>query len=446
MKILIVIALSAVFFCGIARGEEVEPEERHTLSSIIRYGLEHNPALRVSRKTVEGERYGIDAARAERMGRLDVGGGYTRYRYPSPLTPIVISLPLTAGTSIPDFERNVYDGGVSFRLPLFKGGRLERGVRVAELKKSVAEDGYSHTAQELAYNLSSLYFKILQLENTLEASDASVRQLTRHREQVESFLKAGTVPVLDLLKTEVELSHMKENRLLVKNTIDSAFELLKTLMGIDDPRRRIVLQEETVPTPAPGSADDDIASALSRRPDYRALAGKRKIAEERVKMARGKRLPEVVAAGDYGGRAGDNMAFKENWNVTVRFAVPVFDGGAISSEVQKEKVELERVKEEERALRLAIIREVKDAHVSIRNAGERIDVTSGAIASARENLRVERLKYETGAGTSTDVIDAQTALLRAETEYHQAVFEREIAYALLRKATGEEVRPTGGEK
>lgn len=446
MKVLIVIAVSAALFCGVARGEEVETAERYTLSAIIRYGLEHNPALRMSRKTVEGERYGIDAARAERMGRLDIGGGYTRYRYPSPLTPIVITLPLTAGTSIPEFERNIYDGGVFFRLPLFKGGRLKRGVQVAELKKTVAEDGYTYTAQELVYNLSSLYFKILQLEKTLEASNASVVQLTRHREQVQTFLKAGTVPVLDLLKTDVELSHVKENRLLVRNGIDTAVELLKTLMGMDDMQKRIALQEETMATPVSGSVEEDISSALNRRPDYRAVAGKRKIAEERVKMAQGKRLPDVVAAGDYGGRAGDNMAFKENWNFTIRFALPIFDGGAISTEVQREKVELERVKEEERAIRLAITREVKDAHVSIRNAGERIDVTSRAITSARENLRVELLKYETGTGTSTDVIDAQTALLRAETEQHQAVFDREIARALLRKAIGDEVRPTGGEK
>jgi outer membrane protein len=66
-------------------------------------------------------------------------------------------------------------------------------------------------------------------------------------------------------------------------------------------------------------------------------------------------------------------------------------------------------------------------------------VSDKAIETARENLRIERLKYETGAGTSTDVIDAQTALLRAETDYHQAVYDKNIAIASLKRAIGEDV-------
>ncbi len=51
---------------------------------------------------------------------------------------------------------------------------------------------------------------------------------------------------------------------------------------------------------------------------------------------------------------------------------------------------------------------------------------------------MEKLKYNTGAGTSTDVIDAQTVLLRAETDHYQALFDREIAFAYLKKAIGED--------
>ena len=92
-------------------------------------------------------------------------------------------------------------------------------------------------------------------------------------------------------------------------------------------------------------------------------------------------------------------------------------GGLISSEIDKERTELHKAIEEERSLRLSITRDIRDAHLSIANALERIEVTGKAIESARENLRVEVLKYDTGAGTSTDVIDARTAMLRAEADY-----------------------------
>ena len=408
----------------------------YTLDSIIHYALQNNPRIRISGKDIETELYGIDAARSERMPKLDFGSGAVRYRYPSPLTPI--SGPLGPGADFPDFERNVYDTGLFVRLPLFKGGRLYRGVRIAEMKKAVAEDTYTVNKQELVYNLSSVYYKIAQLEKLLAANEASVRQLETHRKNVELFLKAGTVPPLDLLKTEVELSHAKENRLLVKNSLDSAYELLKTLMGIDDTERKISIVHMA---PSPDTLPDvegSIGKALCQRPDYKAVEKKKMISEERIKVAQGKRFPDIYAAGEYTGRAGDSLAFKENWNVGVRLVVPVFDGGLIRSEVDKERNELEKVKEEERLLRLIIAREVRDAHLNIANAKERIDVTEKAIASARENLRVELLKYDTGAGTSTDVIDARTALLRAETEYYQALYDKEAAVAYLKKAIGED--------
>ena len=53
-------------------------------------------------------------------------------------------------------------------------------------------------------------------------------------------------------------------------------------------------------------------------------------------------------------------------------------------------------------------------------------------------MRIEVLRYDTGGGTSTDVIDAQTALLRAETDNYQALFDRETALAYLKKAVGED--------
>jgi len=414
-------------------------KERYTLADIIDYAVKNNPRLRISDKDIVAEAYGIDTAKAERMPRIDFGSGATRYRYAAPLTPIVINPPIGPGTDFPDFERNIYDVGGYFRFPIFKGGRLVRGVQVAEMKRSVAQDNYSTTRQELVYNLTSVFYKILQLEKLLQANDATVLQLEAHKRNVEVFLKTGTAPKLDLLKTDVELSHARERRLLVKNSLESTYELLKTLMGIDDMSSSITIgpeprRKEAAVAPA---LDESIQRAFSQRPEYIAVMKKKKISEEKVKIAWGKRLPDVYAAGEYSGRSGDSLAFKENWSFGLKMILPVFDGGLIQSEIDRERNELEKVKEEERLLKISITREVRDAYLGIANAEERIEVTEKAIASAKESLRVELLKYDSGAGMNTDVIDAQTALLRAETDFCQALYDKEVALALLRKATGE---------
>jgi outer membrane protein len=332
----------------------------------------------------------------------------------------------------------VYDTGLSFKLPLFRGGRLYRAVNVAEMRREMARDNYRMSKQELVYNVSSVYYKILQLEKLFLANDGSVRQYETHKGNVEVFLKTGTVPKLDLLKTDVELSHAMENRLLVKNSLSSSYELLKTLMGMDDQAAQIFVIEEEGMNRSYPDLEQSLDKAFSQRSDYKAVGKKRMIGEERVKMAEGKRLPDIFAAGQYGGLAGTDTQFKENWYYGLRMTVPILDWGLIRAEINKEKVELEKTKEEERSLKLSITREVRDAHLSIANALERIEVTEKAIESARESLRVEKLKYDTGAGTSQEVIDAQTALLRAETDYYQAIFDKDAAVAYLKKAVGED--------
>ena len=412
-------------------------DSRYTLDSIIRYGLTHNPRVRIAGKDVETEVYGIQSARAERMPRLDLGGGLTRYRYDTPLTPIVLTFPVTQ-FDLPEFKRTIWDTNVSFKLPLFRGGRLVRNVNVAEMRKAVAEDMLKTTKQDLVYNLSSVFFKIAQLEKLLVANDASVKQLETHKRNVELFLATGTAPRLDLLKTEVELSHAKENRLLVKNNLASAYELLKNLMGMDDMAADISIAHEQLLEAKCPPLEESLSKAFSQRPDFKAASRKVKMVEERVKIARGKRYPDIYAAGQYGGQAGNEFAFKENYFFGLKFSVPVFDGGLISSEIDKERTDLQKAVEEERYLKLSIARDIRDAHLAIANARERVDVTEKAIESARENLRVEMLKYDTGAGTSTDVIDARTAMLRAEADYFQALFDKETAFAYLKKSAGEE--------
>ena len=117
-------------------------------------------------------------------------------------------------------------------------------------------------------------------------------------------------------------------------------------------------------------------------------------------------------------------------------SIPLFDGGLIRAEVAREKSELARVREEGRGLNLAIEREVKDAFLAFQNAGSRITVAEAAVSSAKENLRVEGLKYRVGSATNTDVIDAQTAMQRAETDLWQARFDRDTAIAALKKTVG----------
>jgi len=439
LLLVIGIAFTALSPYSAAAGQDA-PEGRFDLPALIDYAMKHNPALRIAKQNIDIEDQGVRAAQADRMPRIDVNGGYTRYRYANPLTPIVIeSLPLLP-SDLPDFERNVYDGFATFSVPLFKGGRLVRGVTIAELKRTMASDYHTRNLQELVYNVTAVYYKLAQLEELLQAFEAQERGLEAHRRDVELFLKAGTAPKLDLYKADTEFAGASERRIQTRNNILNTRELLRSIIGMEGPGELSLSfnKGSTEPGEIPAGSLDQ---ALSQRPDYKAAVNKVKMYEERVASAKGKRLPDIYASGDYGGRAGDQFAFKENWTLGVRMMLPVFDFGRISSEVSREQYSLLNAKEEERALRLTIAREINDAQTAIANAGERISVSGKAITSATEQARIEDLRYKAGDNTSTDVINAQAALVRSRADRYQAIFDRHVAIASLIKAMGLNGKP-----
>ena len=410
-----------------------------TLSETVDYGLKNSPLIRQAKSDMDIGDYRVRTAKAGRLPKLSLLSGVTHSRYQSPVTPISGS-PLE-GSGFPEFDDTIYDFGLSFTLPLYRGGILERTITIEKIRRSVAKDMYDMSRQELIYNITTVFDKILQLEKLLLASDASVRQLEAHKQNVELFLRAGTVPRVELLKTDTELAHARQNALLVKNNIESSYELLKALMGFDDMKQEISVADSGWRRWIHPALDESIQQALQKRPDYRAVIKRLEIGGHRVRLASGKRLPSLYLNGEYMERSGNELDFSENWAVALRLSVPLFDGGSIRAEISRERKELEKIREEERMLKLGIVRDVKDAYIHIENARERIGVSTAALKTAKETLRIELLKFETGAGTSTDVMDAQTALLRAETDYYQAVFDRNIAVASLRKAIGYESDP-----
>jgi outer membrane protein len=419
------------------------PEHRasFTLPELVQYALANNPGVKQAEKNVDIERSGVRSAKAERFPQVSVAGGATRYHYPTPVTPISGS-PL-AGVPFPEFSETIYDLGAYLVLPIYKGGRLVNNVRLSELRQSASMDLLTAARRDLVFNVTSLYYKILQLGRLKVSREAQLGQLEAHRNQVENFFKAGRAARVELLRSEVELAKAKENVLLAENSLKSANEVLRRVIGMEDAKSELSIAETPLAQKVDYSFEQAVDIALKKRPEYQAAIKKVRAGEKRVAMARGRRLPYVYMSGQYVEDASNRLDPKENWMAALRMSVPVFDGGIISAEIEREKAELEKARQTERSLRLEINQEIKESFVNLSNALERIKVAESTRETATENLRVETLKYERGAGTTTDLIDAQANLTGVESSYYQALFDRDVSVVAVRRALGEDLFAEG---
>jgi outer membrane protein TolC len=114
----------------------------------------------------------------------------------------------------------------------------------------------------------------------------------------------------------------------------------------------------------------------------------------------------------------------------------LFSGGSTKAEVSKIIYRREQLLEQKRKLMDDIRLEVERSYLDLKNALEKTQVTKDAVNQAEENLRIHKIRYGEGIGTSTDVVDAITLLTTAETNYYRAVYELRRAQAELQYAMG----------
>lgn len=408
----------------------------YTLPQVIEFALKNEPRLTGLGKDIKAAGYAIDAAKGERWPKVDLGASITRYRYPTATSPIAGS---PQNGAFPDFDKDIYDAGVSLKIPVYRGGRLVKNVEIAEISRTVAERAFHQGSQELVFNLTSVYYKILELEALLTAQDQMVKQLEEHRRVADQLVKAGTAAQVELMKTDVELAHSRQQALTTRNAIAATYALLRSLMGVDDSSPQFAIAGEAPVGKKYPHENEGMKLALLQRPEYQKAKARSELQQARLELTSGKRLPSLDVIGEFIEKAGDSFSFKDNWNIGLRLSFPLFDGGTTRAEINKGTAEFERSQEELRAVRLLIVREVKEAFLSVADAESRVVVSKEAIGSAEENLRVEQLKYEAGEGTTKEVIDAQTALLRAKTDWHQASYDLLTSQAALEKALGSNI-------
>ena len=165
-------------------------------------------------------------------------------------------------------------------------------------------------------------------------------------------------------------------------------------------------------------------------------------------VARAGHSPTLSLFGSYGERWAanpserppDSRDSEDVGKMGIGLEIPLFEGGRAQARIREERAKLAALQSRLRRLELQIRLEVETAQSNVTSAFERAQTTEKAIEQARESLRIEREKYELGKGAVLDVLDAQAALLEAETNYYRGLADLNIAIAQLQLAKGDHLR------
>jgi outer membrane protein TolC len=410
-----------------------------SLARCIEIALEKNPEIAAARWDVAAADSRLDAARSAFWPQISAEGG--AYHYVDEQRLIAARYNGEPGT----FDNDLRRGDVVARMTLYAGGRIANEAGATGKLSEAEKKRFIRTRDEMIYSVTGVYFSVLGQQKILISLESSRRALEENRKRVSQLYEAQKAAKVDLLRTEVRLVDLKQNIIKEENILAVQKRLLFNLMGYDAVPENARLEDTAdKPTEAPLDMGRLIEGALKNRPDYQAAKDRLEAQTLRVAAAKAGHLPSVNLVGTYGVRnspspedRGKNTKSSEDvGSIGVVLSVPLFEGGRVSAKVNEETAILSAARDRLRKLELQIRQETEAAALDVLSNRERFKATIKSIEQAKESLRIESLKYELGKGSITDVLDAQAAMLQAETSNCRSCIDYHISMARLKLATG----------
>jgi outer membrane protein len=450
-KLLAPLLFLALFHVGAAAAQEGSegqtlPPQPLTLDQAVEYGLAHNPLLRAAEEDFRAADQGVSAARAGFLPRLDTSYNYTNWQ-DKPIAKV------EQQGGAPPIEFQTADTHLNhwqaeLRQPLFQGFGVQAQYAMAKEQRNIAGSRKTEARLNLVRNIRNAFIQILLAQRALQVAEASVAQLEAHLKDAEAFFGQGLTPRNDVLKAEVALANAKEQKTTAAKRLVILRAQLNRLLGLDE-KTELDLAEWSK-MPASDDKTDELtplqelsARAERTRPELAAISASIRETEEGARFAGSTGYPHVSLFTMYY-REGGNFVASENdfandhnASVGVRMDWNLFEGGRMRAEISQWYHKRAALKQREQDLLKQIRLEVKDAYEQLQVARTNLGTARVAVKQAEENLRITTLQYQEQVVISTEVLDAEVYLTQARTNYYQALYGYQLAWADLERAVGE---------
>lgn len=415
--------LAGCLLCGSAGAE--------TLQQAWDTALAVDRGLKASRENTAASASLLDAAKSARLPNVALEAGYTALDN----TPTAKVDFLGQSLQMPLAQKDSAAYRAMATLPLYTGGRIERGIDAAAAGLDAARLGETADAQNVKLRVADAYVNVLRASRMLKVTESHVTSLEAHARDVTNLHEQGMVAKSDLLSVQVALADAHQRQLQVANGLDLARAAYNRLLGrpLDQPVLLDDLSPEVTQVPLHVLTE----RALARRSELAALAQQIEVLRHQAAAVRGENAPQVALSGGYGYQENRYQVNPGQWMVTLGAKWNLFDGGVVRHRANAVERQAAALTEQRDELASVITLQVRQTWLDVQETKKRLIVTQSAIAQAAENLFVVRDRYANGLATHTEVLDAETLRTGSESNHANALFDAALTELRLKRATGE---------
>ncbi len=440
----VLVAVAVLWLLKAAPAQQAAAPSPLTLQQAVKIALEKNPLRKAALADTKVASADVREARSVLMPRLMFSETATRgndpvYVFGSKLrqqrfTAADFALN-TLNTPLPFGNFSTRFGG---SWNLFDSFASWHGLNRAKQINDAAGHQLERTDQEIVFRVVDSYYGVLLASKQLELAEQAVQTSQSIMDRSQARFDNGLVVESDLLTAKVRMAARQQERIRAGNNLDLAHAQLSTAMGMPvdslfQPAE--ALAEHTLPVPVLQEIEKQ---ALTNRPDLKRVQSEESAQRQSVAIAKSSFGPRVNT---FAGWEMDNPTFVaggggNNWLGGVEVQFDIFQGGAKRAELARERALQERVTAMKQVASDGVLLDVRQAYYNLDSARQEVEVARAAIAQAQESLRINQNRYDGGLTTITDLLSAEEATRRSQTDYWEAVYRFHTSYANLELASG----------
>ena len=343
--------------------------------------------------------------------------------------------------------RGTYMAGVNLTQPIYTGGKITTGNKLARIGEEVATEQLRMTRMDVLVEADNAYWTYIAVGRKVRMLESYHAQMDTLHRQTEAALAAGMATENDLLRIDAKRTEIHYQLQKVQNGADLCRMSLCRIVGAD-----FDTQIEATDTIFVTSQPVGLSAETTARPELHLLEKQIAAGKEQIRMARADMLPTVGLGVNYmyygniklngmtdagGTMIPFSQEFRDGMGIAMlSVKIPIFHWGESRKKVRKAQYELRNAELDlQKNTRLLNI-EVQQAIRNVQDGYELIRTAEKGLRQAEENLRVMRNRYAASMSPLTDLLDAQSQWQQAESNLIEAQTQYKIYETEYLRATG----------
>ena len=324
---------------------------------------------------------------------------------------------------------------------LFNGTYLV-GLKASKTFKELSEKNYSRTKIATTVNVSKAYYQVLVSNEQLRLIDANLAQLGQQLKETTAANKQGFVERIDLDRLQVLYNNLLTTRENTQRLLELSTQLLKFQIGMPITDRLTVKDKiENISLEVKTTVTVDTA-AYRNRIEYSLLQTQKALNELDLQRIKSQALPSLSAFGS-AGNAYQAEKFSNLFDMNLpsvyiglQLNVPIFTGFQRLNQARQAKIAVQKTDNILNNAKNGILLQQEQARILYQNSMRSLNNQKANMNLAKEVLRVSKIKYQQGVGSSLEVTQAQTEFEQAENNYIQALYDVLVSRVDLENAYG----------